>query len=291
MIRLLPHPQGSPAWHAWRRRRYGASETPRIAGLTGRAASVWRAKLGQPETLDARYLEIGHALEPLALRWWGEEMRRDVQPGPVLAEVDGWLLASLDGASDGEPVEAKFVGMGNPHYSAWTEEAIPRSVEIQGLQQAMLAEGYLGRRLDAFHVAAIILGGYGATPRFYRVPLTPERRDEWGDVWAPYPARWHTAFVASRTPPPDAVAADVAVLVDTVSVRVREPREGEAELLAALAAADAERAARAKAAREAEAARDALRSDLARRLGPDARIPGVLWKARKGHDPLLTLER
>lgn len=290
-VRAFTYPQGSPAWLDLRTRRYGASETPQITGLSGKQTRVWRAKLGQPEEVDGLYIEMGHLLEPWALRLWARQMGRDVQPGPVLAEDGGWLLASLDGASDGEPVEAKFVGMGNPAYQAWTTETIPQAVDIQGRQQAMLSEGYLGRRIDAYHVTALILSGFGVAHHVYRIPLTAERREEWAEVYAPYPGQWHADYVLSRQPPPDATAQDVAVLVDTVSVTLREPREGETDLVAQLVAADAERARLAKVAREAEAVRDAIRSDLARRLGPDARIPGLLWKARKGLNPLLSLEK
>lgn len=283
--------QGSDHWHALRAQRYGASETPQIGRLGGSEARVWRSKLGQREQLQALYLELGHLLEPWALRLWSDAARRDVEPGPVLVEQDGWLLASLDGASRGEPVEAKFVGRGNPAYDLWTAETVPAAVELQVRQQAALAEGYLGRRIEAAHVTALLLDAYGITHRTYRIELTAERREQWADVWAPYPARWHAAYVETRTPPPDAEAADVAVFVEPTSVRRREATDEELALVAQLAAAEAERKAKAAEARAADKARDTIRDDLARRVGPTATIPGLVWKARRNLDPILTLEQ
>ena len=113
-VRVLTCPQGSPAWHAARRRRYGASELPQIAPLSGSQARVWRGKLGQPEELDARFLEVGHALEPLALRWWAEDTGREVERGPVLAETEGWLLSSWDGGAPVSPPNRTARPLGNP---------------------------------------------------------------------------------------------------------------------------------------------------------------------------------
>ena len=289
-VALLDVPQGSRRWLDARRCRYGASELPQIGGLTGRQAHVWRAKLGQPEQMSALWLELGHVLEPWALQLWARATGRTVEPGPVLYQERGWLLASLDGASNGEPVEAKVRGMGAPDWRAWTEETIPGAVELQVRQQAALAEAHLDRRLDAGHVSAVLLTGYGVEHRTYRIALTPERREEWADLWAPYPARWHAAYVATRTPPPDAEAADVAVPVEPTSVRRREATDQERRLIEALAAAEEKRRALAAVAAAATRERDSLRSALAVSLGPDATVPGLTWQPRKGHDPILQLE-
>ena len=289
-----PAPQGSPAWHALRRLRYGASETPQIAGLGGSARRIWRAKLSAPEALDPKValsMELGHLLEPWALELWARATGRTVQQGPVLYEERGWLAASLDGASDGEPVEAKVVTLGAPDIDQWGDETVPGAKELQVRQQAMLMERHLGRRIEAAHLTAVFLTGHGVEHRTYRVELTAERREQWADVWAPYPGRWHTAYVLGRVPPPDATAADVAVLVEPTSVTSREATDEELALVAALAAAEAEREAKAAEAAAAVRARDKLRHDLARRLGPDHTIPGLTWKARRNHPPLLTLEK
>ena len=295
-VRVLTCPQGSPAWHAARRRRYGASELPQIAALSGSQARVWRGKLGQPEELDARFLEVGHALEPLALRWWAEDTGRVVERGPVLAETEGWLLSSWDGGAPvspraREPLEVKVINRGNPHFDAWTEDTIPGHVDLQVRQQLHLGEIEAGRHLDAGHVIALFMDGYGVKPRIYRLAQTAERREEFAEVWAPYPAQWHAAYVATRTPPPDAITSDVAVLVEPVKVTRRDATEHERALVEALATAEQERKAAAKVASEAEKARNAIRDDLARRVGPDATIDRLTWKARKGHDPILQLEK
>ena len=285
----LPLQQGSDAWLEARRSKYGASETPQIGRLTGREARVWRSKLGEPEELDALWLSLGHLLEPWALRLWSDVQRRDVEPGAVLAETDGMLLASLDGASRGEPVECKVRCKGAPDWDAWTADTIPAGVELQVRQQAALAERYLGRRLEAAHVSAILLNGYGIEHRVYRVALTPTRRDEWADLWVPYVGQWHDKYVVGRVPPPDAEVSDVAVLVEPERTTRRDPTADELALLAELVTAETERKARAQTASEAERARDRVRDDLARRLGPDHTIPGLTWK-RWGKNLRLTLE-
>jgi hypothetical protein len=289
-VRSLYLAQGSPEWLAARRTRYGASETPQIAGLTGSAARVWRSKLDRAEELDALYLELGHVLEPWALRLWGRATGRDIEPGAVLAEEGGLLLASLDGASRGEPVEAKARLRGSPDWDAWAEDAIPGGVEVQVRQQAHLAEGYLGARLEAAHVSAILLDGWSVEHRVYRVELTPERRDQWADVWVPYIHRWHTHYILGRRPPPDATAQDVAVLVEPIRVRRREATPEEAALVAQLIEAEAARKTAAAAEAAATKARDAIKGDLARRIGPDSTIPGLRWQPIKGQKPRLNLE-
>lgn len=289
-VRVLDVAQGSPAWHAARARRYGASELPQIAGLSGSAARVWRGKLGAPEQLSALWLELGHLLEPWALQLWSRETGRDVQPGPVLVQDRGWLLASWDGASGDEPVEAKIRGMGAPDRAAWGEETIPAAVELQVRQQAALGAELTGRWPEAAHVSCLLLDGYGLTHRVYRIALTPERREEWGDVWAPYAPRWHAAYVLPRVPPPDATAADVAVLVEPGRVQQRDATADELALVARLAELDAARAAADRAARAATKARDEVRDALARSLGPGACVPGVRWASRRNQRPTLKLE-
>ena len=85
--------------------------------------------------------------------------------------------------------------------------------------------------------------------------------------------------------------ADVAVRVEPTLVQRRDATDEEAALLAALATADERRKVAAAAAAAAETTRNKIRDDLARRLGPQATIPGMTWKARKNLDPILTLEK
>lgn len=303
-VHLFPHPQGSPAWLAMRGPRadggawYGASET-RVTGgygsYGGAMGRLWALKAtghqDPPDAATRRMYREGHAMEGPALAVWAEETRREVRPGPTLYQDGGFLSASLDGAAGWEPVEAKWVTAGNPDYDLWTEEAIPFGVELQVLQQAALVEEHIGARIEAGHVVAAILGRWGVDYRVYRIALTPERRDLWGDLWGDYPERWHAAYVRTRTPPPDADADDVAVLVDPIRVRRRDATPEELAMVAAFAAADAERARLAKIAREAEATCDDARDKLARHLGPDVLLPGLTHRSRKGCSPRLTLEK
>ena len=297
-VALLDVPQGSPRWLAARRCRYGASELAPIAGVQSyqTAAQVWRAKSGHPVPYNPRELQlrIGHALEPLALELAREALGPTTLRGAVLYQERGWLLASLDEALDAtgapEPIDAKVRGAGSPDHALYQEEAIPLSTVLQLTQGGALIAEMVGRWPEAAHVSALLGDRYGWTHRTYRIALTAERREEWADLWAPYPARWHAAYVATRTPPPDAEAADVAVLVEPTSVRRREATDQERALIEALAAAEAKRRALAGVAAAATRERDSLRSALAVSLGPDATVPGVTWASRRNHSPLLKLE-
>lgn len=295
-VRLLDVPQGSPAWLAARRQRYGASELAPIGGVESyqTAADVWRSKLGHPRERGADlWLRIGHALEPLALELAREALGPTTLRGAVLFQDRGWLLASLDDALDmpaPEPIDAKVRGAGSPDWTLYQDEAIPFSTQLQLLQQAALIAELTGTWPEAAHVSALLGDRYGWTHRLYRLALTPERLDLWRDVWAPYPGRWHRRYVEGREPPPDATMADVAVLVEPVRVQQREATPDEAALLVALVEAEAARKEAARLTREALAARDAARDALALSLGPDAVVPGVRWASRRNLTPILKLE-
>lgn len=288
--------QGSPEWLALRLRHYGASETPAIAGLSPyqTAAEVWRAKRGHPRARPAADLvmRIGHALEPLALELAAEALGPTTLRGAVLVQDGGLLLASLDTALEQglEPIDAKVRGAGSPDYQHYQDESIPASTALQLMQQAALIAELSGRWPEAAHVSALLGDRYGWTHRLYRMAIGAEERDRWCDQWAPYVPRWHRLYIDGERVPPDAVAEDVAVLVEPTRVQRREATDEEVALVEALAVAEAERAAADRAAREATARRDVVRDDLARRLGPATTIPRLTWKARRNHPPILTLE-
>lgn len=296
-VRILHIPQGSPEWHDIRRRRYGASTLAPIGGIEGyqTAAEVWRAMLGHPVERPANELarRIGHALEPLALDLAREALGPTTLRGAVLCQERGWLLASLDGALDKsapEPIDAKVRGAGSPDHALYQDETIPFSTALQLTQQAALVAELVGRWPEAAHVSALLGDRWGWEHRLYRLEFTPERREEWADLWAPHPGRWHARHVVGRVPPPDAAMADVAVLVEPTRVQRREATEAERALVEQLAAAEAEREAAAAVAAAAKRARDALRDRLAISLGPSATVPGVQWVPRSNLPPILKLE-
>ena len=292
-VRILDIPQGSPAWHAARRRRYGASELPKLAGLCpyGGPVDVWRGKRGVrvPKSGNALHMRVGHALEGLARELWTEETGASAEPGPVIAEVDGWLLASLDHwSADREPIDAKVRFRGGPDWHLWSESTIPEDVALQLVQQALLVEQLTGRHLDAAHVAALIGDAFGLRFMAARLPLTCERRELHAELAATVPA-WHAAYVLGDAIPEDAAWQDVAATVDTVAVTTREPTEAEAALIAQWAAAEAALTEANRAANAAKAARDEVKNELARSLGPKETVPGVRWAPHRAHGPQLKL--
>lgn len=272
-------PQGSPRWHAVRSRRIGASETAAIGGLSPHRspADVWADKTGRPRPRQPRHLglDIGLALEPLALAKWSEETGHATERGPTLVEMDGFRAASLDSWTPArEPVDGKVL---LPFSEPWG--GIPLHIAIQLHQQAALIEALTGRRLEAAHVAQLDLRS--CQFRAWRLPLDAQAREWYADEWASYPARWWSAYVAGEAIPSEATCAQVYhVSAETVSER--EPTDEEAELLTAFVAAEAELSALGRAERDAKATRDALRDDLARRLGPHHILPGLRLARRSG---------
>ena len=272
-------PQGSPRWYAVRSRRVGASETAAIGGLSPHRspADVWADKTGRPRFRPPRHLglDIGLALEPLALAKWSQETGHATERGPTLVELDGFRAASLDAWTPiREPVDGKVL---LPHSPPW--EGMPIHIAIQLHQQAALIEALTGQRLEAAHVAQIDLRS--CQFRSWRLPLDAVAREWYADEWASYPARWWSAYVAGEAIPSEATCAQVYhVSAETVSERA--PTDEEAELLTACVAAEAELSALGRAERDAKATRDALRDDLARRLGPNHILPGLRLARRSG---------
>lgn len=286
-VRAVPVAQGSPQWHALRRRRYGASEIGALAGCSAyqRPADVWLSKLGKStrRDSDALFLRVGHLLESLAREEWIRATGREAEQGPVLAETSGYLSASLDSwtpTTGYEPIDAKSRSRGSPEWRLWSDGTIPEDVALQLVQQAILTERLTGQRIEACHIAAILNDGFGFEFRPLRLALTDDWRDYHHEIAETIP-RWHAAYVAPPdgvpVPPPDATYRDVAVAVDVGKVKRRDATDTEAALLAAWA----EQEERVKVARDAlkaaEEARDVPKSDLARSMGLGYVIPGVGW--------------
>lgn len=272
-------PQGSAAWLRVRSRRVGASEIAAIGGRSPHTtpSEVWARKTGRPYPRHPRglHLDIGHALEPLALREWARETGRSFERGPTLVEIDGFRAASLDAWATCEPVDAKVT---LPHTDRW--DGVPLHIVLQLLQQADLAEALTGSRLEAAHVAQLDLGACRVNA--WRLPLDAEHRDMMAE-WRGFPARWWSAYVAGDAIPDDATCAQVFWRrVDREELPVRPATAEEANLLAAFVAAEEARAALDRPAREARDTRDALRDDLARRLGGTHLLPGLRLVRRSG---------
>lgn len=304
-VTTLDIPQNSPEWLAARQSRIGASEIGALACVSPFAgpADVWAAKVGpaQPRGRAELHHLVGHALEGIARDQWRARTGRDAVQGPVIAEVGGLLLASLDtwsrdGREPFEPIDAKVISGANPDKAQWTtdggahgEPTIPGAIELQLMQQAHLVERLTNRRLDTAHIAAIHVGHFGFEFRAYRMRLTAERRELYRELAETVPA-WWAYYVVGRVPPPEATVQQIAAAVDLDTVSVRPATEEESRLLAAWQATEPTVSAARKALAEAEKIRDSHKVPLARLVGPDTTIPGARW-ARHGKGTTFKLEK
>lgn len=287
-VRQLDLPQGSPEWLLVRRNRIGASEHGAIAGLSRykRPGQVWAGKLGlwKPQKREL-WQDIGHMLERPVAELWARANGAELRPGPVLAEVGGRLLASLDmegnmRAGDGrvslvEDTKIRFLDVA-PDGHLWTETGYPEDIRRQLLAGADLLERFTGRRVEVGVCVALLINRFGPVLRSYVVERTPAVRDEWRDLLAPAARAWW-GWVETRTPPPDATIDDVAlVAAEATEVIERTPSDQEMELIASLVAAKAEVKSARSALTAAEKREEEAASKVAQALGPAGSWPGVV---------------
>lgn len=287
-VRQLNLPQGSPEWLLVRRNAIGASEHGAIAGLSRykRPGQVWAAKLGRwkPGKREL-WQEIGHMLERPVAQLWAQTAGAELQPGPVLAEVGGRLLASLDlrgtmPAGDRrvqiiEDTKVRFLDVA-PDGHLWSETSYPEDIRRQLLAGADLLERFTGERVELGVCVALLINRYGPVLRHYVVERTPEVRDEWNDLLAPAARAWW-GWVETETPPPDATIDDVALVASEASeVIERTPTDDEMALVAKLVAAKVEAKAARAALSAAVAREEEEASRVARALGPKGCWPGVV---------------
>lgn len=107
MYHLIPHPQGSDPWFAWRRDGIGGSDAPAILG-----ENPWKSrrrllaeKVGTPRDFSSAAMARGTALEPVARERYIATTGIQLAPACVQSTAYAWLRASLDGlAADGGAV-------------------------------------------------------------------------------------------------------------------------------------------------------------------------------------------
>lgn len=107
-MRIITGPeaeQGSPAWHAFRKNRIGASEAAAIMGVDPWTTPymLWRRKLDlDPPIEENEAMKKGKTLEPIAREKINEEGGFDFQPALAVSDKYEWIFASLDGLSSSE---------------------------------------------------------------------------------------------------------------------------------------------------------------------------------------------
>lgn len=100
-MKILQLNQAGPAWHAWRREGFGASDAPALIGDSPWANSndVLATKLGLREVKENEAMRRGKMLEPLARAIYVERTGIQVRPCCIVHDEHPWLRASLDGLS------------------------------------------------------------------------------------------------------------------------------------------------------------------------------------------------
>lgn len=144
-MKILNLVQGSPEWHAHRASARNASDAPAIMGASPyvtRAELIRQKATGIVPEVDAKTQAVfnrGHEVEPL-LRALAEKMIGDELYPAVATSDDGYLSASLDGATMDERVifEAKQSNTGK--VIAISEGRIPSEDKWQIVQQMAICE-------------------------------------------------------------------------------------------------------------------------------------------------------
>jgi putative phage-type endonuclease len=134
--------QGSPEWHAHRKRYRNASETPAVLGVSPWCTpyQLWQQKLGlvQPEVSNA--MLHGTQLEPAARAAYEARTGHVMQP---LVLVDGEYSASLDGLTLGGDrileVKCPYQGRASTLWDAASAGELPEHYWWQVQHQLLVA--------------------------------------------------------------------------------------------------------------------------------------------------------
>lgn len=182
----------------------GASDAAAAVGLSKWKTpyELWQEKLGHTarhDDADALHLEMGHALEPLAIARFERNTGYQVSDRQLRVVDPEWSnrWVTLDGrASDSGLVEAKSVGFADPR--EWGDEFEDGAIPMEYLCQTQHAMAVTG----ASHVwvPVIVLNRQF---RIYRVPRDQELID-----MLTQKERMFWQHVMDRTPPPPINAED-----------------------------------------------------------------------------------
>jgi putative phage-type endonuclease len=183
--------QGSPEWHAHRRKYRNASETPVVLGVSPWQTPyrLWEEKLGlkQPEVTSA--MLHGSELEPAARAAYEARTGFVMQP---LVLIDGEYSATLDGVTLGGEriveIKCPFKGRDSTLWRALEGGGhLPEHYRLQVQHQLMVAKAEIA---DVF----VFDGTDGIL-----LELTPD-----SSCWGEIRSAWDefVQYLAKRTPPP-----------------------------------------------------------------------------------------
>lgn len=192
-----------PAWHQARRTFIGASDAPKILGLSpwGNALDVWAEKHGLiPPTDPTLATDLGHELEDLIARRWvaAAPGRGVLNPRTTVRHPDiAHIAASIDRRTlHGELLECKYVG---PTTAREWADGPPLHVHVQ-VQVQMAVTG-----APRAHVCALIIdraAGWHTWPidrDDTAITTILGRLDRW----------WHAHIIGGATPDLDGNPWDI----------------------------------------------------------------------------------
>jgi putative phage-type endonuclease len=171
----------TPAQRAARADTIGASDVPKLAGLSrfGGPISVYREKVeGWDSAGDSEAAEIGSEAEPLISRMYEKRTGKRLEVSATLTHPKyRWCTASPDRFVAGEPLPVELKNVGPHMVDAWDpneEDGVPDDYRAQVIWQIGVTRG-LGVDVREAHIAALLAG---SSFRVFRVQWDQRFFDE-----------------------------------------------------------------------------------------------------------------
>ncbi len=140
--------QGSEDWHALRRTKIGASNSPALLGIHPYKTSsdVYDEMMSGKKTFVNSAMRVGTEKEPVARDQFNEDNKLDFKPAVVLNKLYPYMMASLDGISTATrlileikcPGEKVFDSIIPPKVPAHWEYQIQHQLAMTGYDKAVL---------------------------------------------------------------------------------------------------------------------------------------------------------
>lgn len=198
---------GEPAtdaeWHAWRAMGLGASDTPKLLGVSrwGTPLDVYLAKIGEAAPVDeTEEMRNGHDFELSLAAIYERQTGRKIIATQRWAECEQFpfVRATLDAVTAcGRVVQFKSSGGEEAtEYGEPGSDDVPRSVLVQEHHEMLVADAPVAD-------VCVLLGRFGLKVQIHTI----ERSAEWDDLILET-ARDFQERIITRTPPTPRLPAD-----------------------------------------------------------------------------------
>lgn len=133
--------QGSPAWHALRANKIGASDAACILGIGFKSAEkLWREKLGLDEVYVNEAMKRGSTLEPKARKAFEDIIGHKFSAAVYIHDENQWMMASLDGIN-AEKTALLEIKCGNEKLHEQAKNGIVPAYYLSQMQHQMYVTG------------------------------------------------------------------------------------------------------------------------------------------------------